>query len=111
VRAILRDPDSVDAFFAEVGLASGSDRILDKAVQAVKDSLADTAELEARARSVAERLGLLLQASLLVRHAGPAVVDAFCASRLGGDHGRAYGTLPAGTDFKTIIERATPKNG
>ncbi len=109
VRAILRDPDTVEAFFTEVGLASGSDRVLDKAVQSVKDSLADTAQLELRARSLAERLGLLLQASLLVRYADPSVADAFCASRLGGDHGRAYGTLPASAELGAIIERATPK--
>ena len=38
----------------------------------------------------------------------PAVADAFCASRLGGDYGEAFGTLPAGTDFEAIIERAIP---
>ncbi|MGC1215700.1 MAG: hypothetical protein WA890_31140 [Micromonospora sp.] len=37
--------------------------------------------------------------------------DAFCASRLAGDHGHAYGTLPSGVDFAAIIARATPKVG
>ena len=45
------------------------------------------------------------RARSLVRFADPAVADAFCASRLGGDWGRAFGTLPAGTDFGRIIER------
>lgn len=45
------------------------------------------------------------QASLLVRHAPPNVADAFCASRLAGDGGRAFGTLPAGTDFGAILDR------
>ena len=45
-------------------------------------------------------MALALQASLLVRHGDPAVADAFCASRLGGDHGMAFGTLPRGTDFE-----------
>ena len=39
----------------------------------------------------------------------PAVADAFCASRLDGDWGGAFGTLPAGTDFETIITRSLPK--
>jgi len=43
-----------------------------------------------------------------VRFAPPAVADAFCASRLGGQGGRAYGTLPAGVDASAIIDRALP---
>jgi putative acyl-CoA dehydrogenase len=57
---------------------------------------------------VVENLAVALQASLLVRHSPPAVADAFCASRLGGEGGRVYGTLPAGVDAKAIIERAYP---
>ena len=71
-------------------------------------SSATSTEIEARARRVVERMALVLQGSLLVRFGDPAVADAFCASRLGGDWGRAFGTLPAGTDFGRIIERHTP---
>ena len=53
-------------------------------------------------------MALALQASLLVRYGDPAVADAFCASRLEGDSGLAFGTLPAGTDFGRIIERHSP---
>ncbi len=62
-------------------------------------------EIEARARRIVERMALLLQGSLLVRFGDEAVADAFCASRLEGDWGRAFGTLPAGTDFTRIIDR------
>jgi putative acyl-CoA dehydrogenase len=37
------------------------------------------------------------------------VADAFCASRLAGDWGQVFGTLPAGTGFDTILERAMPR--
>jgi putative acyl-CoA dehydrogenase len=37
------------------------------------------------------------------------VADAFCASRLGGDWGQVFGTLPAGASLGTIIERAMPR--
>lgn len=47
-----------------------------------------------------------IQKSLLVRHAPSAVADAFCASRLGGEGGRAFGTLPAGTESAAILPRA-----
>jgi putative acyl-CoA dehydrogenase len=57
---------------------------------------------------VVESLALALEGSLLVRYVPPAVADAFCASRLAGDHGLEYGTLPASTDFASIVERHTP---
>ncbi len=50
-------------------------------------------------------MALVLQGSLLVRFGDDAVADAFCASRLGGDAGRAFGTLPPDTDFARIVER------
>jgi len=53
-----------------------------------------------------ERLALALQGSLLVRYAPPAVADAFCAARLGGEGGRAFGTLPSGVDAQAIVDRA-----
>jgi len=62
-----------------------------------------------RARRVVEGMALCLQGSLLVRHAPPAVADAFCASRLAGDGGLEYGTLPAGSDFEGIIVRGRPQ--
>ena len=67
----------------------------------------DPETLEPRARRVVERMALALQGSLLVRYGDQAVADAFCASRLDGDWGRAFGTLPAGTDF-AADHRAPP---
>jgi putative acyl-CoA dehydrogenase len=101
----------VEAFFEEVGQATGADARLDAAVQQVKDSLLDVETLELRARRIVERLALVLQGSLLVRHGHPAVADAFGASRLDRDWGQAFGTLPPGLDFGAIIARATPKLG
>jgi putative acyl-CoA dehydrogenase len=109
IRAVVREPDSADALFAELGLAAGADRHLDRAAAGLKDTLAEVSSDESLARRTAEQIALVLQASLLVRHAHPAVADAFCASRLGGDWGHAYGTLPAGVDLAAIIERVTPK--
>ena len=53
-------------------------------------------------------MALTLQGALLVRHGDPAVADAFCASRLAGDWGHAFGTLPAGIDHRAIIDRHLP---
>ena len=51
-------------------------------------------------------MALLLQGSLLLRHGDPAVADAFVASRLAGDWGVAYGTLPTGVDIRAVLDRA-----
>jgi putative acyl-CoA dehydrogenase len=108
LRAMSREPETVAAYFAEVGAARGADARLDAAVVDLQRQLADSSAIETRARRLVERLALVLQASLLVRFAPHAVADAFCASRLAGDWGAAFGTLPAGTDFATIVERARP---
>jgi hypothetical protein len=98
--------ESLAALFAEIDRARGGDARLDAFVADLRRDLGDANDLETRARRLVERLALALQASLLVRHAPAAVADAFCASRLGADGGRAFGTLPAGTAFGEILERA-----
>ncbi len=105
LRALAKQPGSLDAFFDELELTSGAEQRLDSHVQRLKDDLSDFDDVECRARRIVEDMALALQGSLLVRHGAPAVADAFCASRLGGDGGLQYGTLPAGTDFEAIIER------
>ncbi|ASR38693.1 DNA alkylation response protein [Prauserella marina] len=108
LRAMAKQPDSVEAFNAELELASGADPRLDDAIARVRKELADLSDIEFRARKVVETLALALQGSLLVRHGDPAVADAFCASRLGGDWGVAFGTLPSGADSRAIIDRIAP---
>jgi putative acyl-CoA dehydrogenase len=109
LRALGREPHALEAFLDEAGAASGADARLDAALAALKRELDDAADVEVRARRLVERMALVLQGSLLVRYAPPAVADAFCASRLGGDWGYAFGTLPPGIDTQTIVDRATPK--
>jgi putative acyl-CoA dehydrogenase len=107
LRATIKSPASLDAFFAEV--AEGSDPRVDAYATSLRNEIpGDIETIESRARRIVERMALALQASLLVRYGDPAVADAFCASRLSGDWGQAFGTLPAGTDFKRIIERHQP---
>ncbi|WP_068161468.1 acyl-CoA dehydrogenase family protein [Rhodococcus phenolicus] len=106
LRAMIRQPDTVEAFFAEVRLAEGADRRLDDAISRVGKELADLENVEYRARRVVELMALVLQGAQLVRHGHPAVADAFCASRLDHDWGIALGTLPTGTDTAGILTRA-----
>jgi putative acyl-CoA dehydrogenase len=111
LRGLAREPGAWEAFRNEVALASGADAQLDAAMTSLEAELADTSDVEVRARRLVEHMALVLQGSLLVRFAPAAVADAFCASRLGGDWGHAFGTLPARIDAAAIIERATPKVG
>jgi len=102
-----RSPEAVEAFFDEVGLATGADSRLDEAVARLGKELADLDDIERRARRLVEAMALVFQGSLLVRFGDPAVADAFCRTRLDGDWGHAFGTLPAGVDVKRIMDRHT----
>ncbi|ULR54216.1 acyl-CoA dehydrogenase family protein [Streptomyces deccanensis] len=108
LRALQREPRALDAYLREVGRARGADHRLDGAIKGLLTELADLDGVEARARRLVERLALVLQGALLTRFAPPAVADAFCASRLGGDWGTAFGTLPHTLDLASVVERARP---
>ncbi|SDP37133.1 putative acyl-CoA dehydrogenase [Streptomyces sp. cf386] len=109
LRALQREPAALDAYLREVGKARGADHRLDGAIKGLLTELADLEGIEARARRLTERLALVLQGSLLVRFAPPEVADAFCASRLGGDGGMAFGTLPSTLNLTSTVERSRPQ--
>ncbi len=109
LRALTRTPRALEVFLAEVELARGGDPRLDARLTQLAGQFADPATLEVRARRVVEDMALCLEGSLLVRNGPPAVADAFCASRLGGEGGLEYGTLPPGVDFEAIIARGRPQ--
>ncbi|WP_110182746.1 acyl-CoA dehydrogenase family protein [Nocardioides solisilvae] len=106
LRAMAREPHTVEAYFAEVEQASGVDSRFDDAVARLKKELSSPDDLEVRARRVVEQLALVFQGSLLLRHAPSAVGDVFCASRLDRDWGGAFGTLPFGLDLAPLVDRA-----
>ncbi|MET9830230.1 acyl-CoA dehydrogenase family protein [Streptomyces sp. NPDC006385] len=106
LRALQREPMALDAYLQEVGTARGADHRLDTAIKSLLTELADLEGIEARARRLTERLALVLQGSLLVRFAPPEVADVFCASRLGGDAGAAFGTLPSTLDLRSVVDRS-----
>jgi putative acyl-CoA dehydrogenase len=108
LRAIERDPDSLEALVAELRSARGADLRLDARLVRLTNLLADRSSLEPRARQLVEQLALALQGSLLVRHAPAPVADAFCASRLSDSPGRQFGVLPSGLDLAAICARARP---
>jgi putative acyl-CoA dehydrogenase len=108
LRAIAREPDSLEALLAELQGARGADLRLDGKLVRLSNALADQRDLEPRARQLVEQLALALQASILVRHAPAAIADAFCVSRLSDYPGRQFGVLPSGLDLAAICARARP---
>jgi putative acyl-CoA dehydrogenase len=108
LRAMSHGPEVVEAFLAELAPARAAEPRLDAFVKQIERDLRDRDGLEARARSVVERMAIALAGAILVRHGDPAVAEAYVTSRLAGEHGVAFGTLPRGTAFTNIIERATP---
>ena len=108
LRAVKKDAGTLEITLQEIQAARSGNKHFDTFVSELECKLTDSNQLEGHARRLAELLALALQGSLLVRHAPSEVADAFCASRLAGDSGFAFGTLPAGTDFETIIERSLP---
>ncbi len=108
LRAATKEPASLQAVFSEVKLAEGQNKHLDAEMAKLSAEFTDMSTVEVRARGLVERIALCLEASLLIRAGNSAVSDAFCESRLGGQHGAAFGTLGAKTDFDAIIARAFP---
>jgi putative acyl-CoA dehydrogenase len=106
LRALTREPQAAEAFFAELDLAAGADRHLDEAIDRLRKAV--LAPEETTARRLVEAMAVALQAALLVRHGTPAIADAFTATRLAGDRGHAYGTLPPSVGVKEVLDRAVP---
>ena len=77
-------------------------------VAKLQADFSDTADIQYRARQLTEDVALALQAKLLLEAGNSVVSDAFIASRLGGQGGRVYGTLPRGVNVEALVARSTP---
>jgi putative acyl-CoA dehydrogenase len=106
LRSMQREPETVEAFLSEVAKARGTNARLDTFAGDLASRLTKPMGLEPVARRIVEMMAFALQASLLVRYSASAVADAFCATRLDGDWGQSFGTLPHGLDTQTIVDRA-----
>jgi putative acyl-CoA dehydrogenase len=114
LRAIARQPETLEVFFDEVELARGQSLALDRAVTALRGRFADVSDptdIQFAARQIVGDMALVLQGSLLLRFGHPAVAEAFVSSRFGSLRGDVFGCLPAGLDIPTLLDRATPKVG
>lgn len=111
LRSLAREPGTIAALRDEMHAAAGADRRYDAQLRALETEFIDLARQEGQARRLVERLALLLQASLLLRHAPHAVADAFIASRLDGGWSGHFGDLPLSVDAAALARRAVPVAG
>jgi len=108
LRAMTREPETIQAFLAELEKARGNDNHLDNAITELHQELSDPDGKEGRMRMITELMALTLQGALLTSHSPSAVAESFCASRLAPRYRGAFGTLPKGCDLDAIISRALP---
>jgi putative acyl-CoA dehydrogenase len=106
LRALARNPESADVLMSELRIAAGANRLFDNAVVELGSALREPAEADAR--RIAGKMALLLEASLMLRHAPSADSDLFCQSRLGAEPVATYGGSPGKADMDAIIARAMP---
>jgi putative acyl-CoA dehydrogenase len=102
LRSIQKEPTGIAELLKEIG---DGGEALAKSAASIAELLRDSSDAESRARRIVETLALALQASLMAQHAPLAVDEAFRASRLEGDWGRAFGTLPSAARCAAIVKR------
>jgi putative acyl-CoA dehydrogenase len=103
LRTLARDAAARAALLSELDSATGADRRYDAALAEHAARWPGPPE-EAESRHFAERLALLLTASVMIRTAPAPVADAFVATRLAPGRGLIAGSL-AGIDPAALIDR------
>jgi putative acyl-CoA dehydrogenase len=106
-RAASRNPESVEVFLDELDQSRGQDSGIDNLLDSLRTDLSNPLP-EAEARRLVERLAIAWAATLMVKHGQPSVSEAYLMSRIGGDHGSLFGTLPTSCDLDQIARRAVP---
>lgn len=109
LRALAREPDSLEAVRTEITSAKGGNAHLDKHIAKLDDWLKPGALNESSARTFAEDMALALQAAALSQSAPSIVFEGFCNARLdAGNRSYIYGAITANVDVRAIIKRAQP---
>ncbi len=109
LRAITREPDSLNAVRDEILGAKGENLHLDRHIERLEKWFEPGILNEATARAFAEDMALALEATALRARAPDYMFDGFCNARLDTENkSLAYGALTAKLDAAKIIDRAAP---
>jgi putative acyl-CoA dehydrogenase len=108
LRAIGREPESIDILFQDLAATAMQDERLKQELQTLFKLCQQPAdELQFMGRSLVSRLTLLAQAVLLKRHAPEFIFNAFIQTRYSEFHGQVVGMISAKqVDIERILERA-----
>ena len=109
LRALQREPESLEAVRMEIAGAKGGNAHLDRHIAKLDDWFSPGALHEGTARAFAEDMALALQAAALANTAPDPVFEGFCSARLDAEN-RAfiYGAGAINTDATAILHRALP---
>lgn len=109
LRAIGRDPKSLEVLFKALTEMSAQDATLQQELQTLFKLFSGLSpdEMQFMARSLVSRLVILAQVVLLKKYAPDFVSSAFIQSRYSGFHGRVVGMLnPQHVDVERLLARA-----
>ena len=111
LRAIQREPESIEVLFQDLASTATQDQILQNELQNLFGLFHQSPEdLQFMGRSLVSRLVILAQAVLLKRHAPDFVANGFIQSRYRDFHGQVVGMLnPKDVDVERLLERALAK--
>lgn len=113
LRALAKEPSTLDALIDELRASRGKDQRLDSFLSSVEADLTRQlkqgltnggGEAQLQARRLTEDLALAIQGSLVIRHSSSETAEAFITSRIMRDHGRTFGTLPASVNMAGLLE-------
>jgi putative acyl-CoA dehydrogenase len=104
LRAIAREPETLPTLMAEIRTGGEGHEAIEHGARELEQLLAEPQAVEYRARAIVERMAVLLQASLLARHAPREIADAYCAGRLERPS-MTFGALPEAVAVDAILDR------
>jgi putative acyl-CoA dehydrogenase len=109
LRAMQKDPGTLEALYQEIGSVTGANSIFDRFTGSLIPAKEIGIEGEFGGRCLVEKMALALQAAALIRSGNQAIADMFCSARLAERHGLVFGTLRSRDGVELLLERARPK--
>ncbi|OAL79976.1 DNA alkylation response protein [Acinetobacter sp. SFB] len=108
LRAIQREPESIELLFQDLASTAMQDETLQNELQNLFKLFQQSADdLQFMGRGLVSRLVILAQAVLLKRHAPDFVTNGFIQSRYRAFHGQVVGMLnPKDVDVEQLLDRA-----
>ena len=109
LRAMQKDPSTVEALRLEIESVKGVNSIFDRFVGSLNPASEIGVDAEFGARWFVEKMALALQAATLIRGGNQRIADLFCSVRLTENLGLAFGTLRSGDGVALLLDRSRPR--